>query len=70
MSDKLRVAVMGAGSRSRQAAIPSLAGIGGVEIAGLCDINMDLCNGTADQYGVAGRYGRDVIDYRRMVEDL
>ena len=70
MLKKVRVAVVGAGSRSRQAALPSLAGIDGVEIVGLCDINLGLCEKTANQYDIAARYGKDVLDYRRMVEEL
>ena len=70
MGNKVRVAVVGAGSRSRQATLPSLAGIEDVEIVGLCDINRSLCEKTADKYGIAARYGEDVYDYRRMVTEL
>jgi predicted dehydrogenase len=40
------------------------------EIVGLCDINHELCEKTADQYNIAARYGRNVYDYRRMIEEL
>jgi len=70
MSGKTRIAVIGAGSRCRQATLPSLAHIEGVEIAGLCDINLELCEKTADQFGIKARYGADILDYRRMIKEL
>jgi predicted dehydrogenase len=69
MGKKIRVAVFGAGSRSRQAAIPSLAGIDDVEMVALCDIDQALCGKTADQFGIPGRYGKDIFDYQRMVAE-
>jgi predicted dehydrogenase len=41
-----------------------------VEIVGLCDINRELCDKTASQFGIAKVYANDVIDYRRMVSEL
>ena len=70
MNEKIRVAVVGAGSRCRQATLPSLTGIADAEIVGLCDIDRRLCEKTADQYGITARYGEDVHDYRRMVKEL
>ena len=70
MANKVRVAVVGAGSRSRQAALPSLAGMEDVEIVGLCDINRELCEKTAAQFGIAATYADGVTDYRRMALEL
>jgi predicted dehydrogenase len=42
----------------------------GVEIVGLCDINRELCDKTADQFNISGRYGKDVFDYQHMMNEL
>ena len=70
MSNKVRIAVIGAGSRSRQAALPSLAGIDDVEIVALCDINRELCENTADEYAITARYSESINDYRRMLIEI
>ncbi|MCL2060857.1 MAG: Gfo/Idh/MocA family oxidoreductase, partial [Oscillospiraceae bacterium] len=70
MANKTRVAVVGAGSRSRQAALPALAAIDDVEIVGLCDINAELCDKTADRFGIAARFSNGFADYQRMVKEL
>ena len=70
MPKKVRIAVIGAGSRSRQATLPSLAGLENVEIVGLCDINRKQCEDTADKFGIPLRYSSGVYDYQRMVKSL
>jgi len=66
MSDKVRVAMIGAGRMANRVHCPSLASFDDVEIAAICDLNTERLNGTADRCGVEKRY----TDYRRMVEDI
>jgi virulence factor len=63
-TDKVRVAMIGAGSMANKVHYPSLASFDDVEIAAICDINAERLHATADRYGVAGRY----LDYQEMVE--
>lgn len=65
-SDKIRVAMIGAGVMANKVHYPSLASFDDVEIAAVCDINTERLHATADKYGVEKRY----IDYRRMVEEI
>lgn len=65
-TQKVRVAMIGAGSMANRVHYPSLASFDDVEIAAVCDINTERLNGTADRYGVERRY----TDYRRMVEEV
>ncbi|MDR0668676.1 MAG: Gfo/Idh/MocA family oxidoreductase [Treponema sp.] len=69
--NKLRVVMIGAGSRANQVIYPSfhdLAGAGNVEIAGICDIDADRLKSTADKYGIQNRYGAGgVFDYQNMI---
>ena len=65
-TEKVRVAMIGAGSMANRVHYPSLASFDDVEIAAICDINTERLNGTAGRYGVERRY----TDYRRMVEEV
>jgi len=71
---KLRLVMIGAGGRANQVIYPAfndLQNQGKVEIAGICDIDLERLNKTADKYGIKTRYGADgVLDYRKMVADL
>jgi len=62
----VRVAMIGAGNMANRVHYPSLASFDDVEIAAICDIDTERLNGTADKYGVRGRY----TDYRKMVEEI
>jgi len=62
----LRVAVVGAGTMANRVHYPSLASFTDVQIAAICDIDVQRLQTTADRYGIAARY----TDYRRMVEDV
>jgi predicted dehydrogenase len=70
----LKVVMIGAGDRANAVTYPSfndLAKQGKVEIAGICDINLQRLNTTADKYGIKNRYGAGgVFDYQKMVTDL
>ncbi|MDR1565735.1 MAG: Gfo/Idh/MocA family oxidoreductase [Treponema sp.] len=72
--NKLKIVMIGAGSRANQVIYPSfndLAKTGKVEIAGICDIDPERLNKTADAYGVKNRYGSGgVFDYRNMIRDI
>ncbi len=65
-SDKVRVAMIGAGSMANAVHYPSLASFPDVEIAAICDLDPVRLHATADKYGVARCYS----DYRRMVEEI
>lgn len=65
-TEKVRVAMIGAGAMARRVHYPSLAAFADVEIAAICDLDPARLGATADEYGVAGRY----TDYRRMVEEI
>jgi predicted dehydrogenase len=62
----LRVAVIGAGSMANAVHYPSLASLPEVRLEGICDLDPQRLQATADKYGVARRYS----DYRRMVEEV
>ena len=66
MMNNVRVAMVGAGSMANSVHYPSLASFDDVEIAGICDLDTERLNKTADQYGIAARYD----DYRRMVSEV
>ena len=66
MSDKVRVAMIGAGGMATRVHYPSLASFADVEIAAICDLDQTRLQTTADHYGIAGRY----INYRQMVEEI
>ncbi|MDR0554217.1 MAG: Gfo/Idh/MocA family oxidoreductase [Treponema sp.] len=70
----LKVVMIGAGGRANGVIYPSfndLQKAGKVEIAGICDIDLNRLNSTADKYGIKNRYGAGgVFDYQKMVADL
>jgi len=65
-SDKVRVAMIGAGSMANAVHYPSLASFPDVEIAAICDLDPARLHATADKYGVARRYS----DYRQMIAEV
>lgn len=65
-SEKVQVAMIGAGSMANHVHYPSLASFDDVDIASICDIDTQRLNATADKYGVENRY----TDYRKMVEEV
>ncbi len=64
-TEKLRVAMIGAGTMANRVHYPSLASFDDVKIAAICDRDAGRLSRTADKYGVAARYA----DYQRMVEE-
>ena len=59
----VRIAMIGAGRMANSVHYPSLASFDDVEIAAVCDLNLEALRSTADRYGIEGRY----TDYREMV---
>lgn len=70
MSNKFRVVIIGAGGRANQVIYPAFASLPDVEIAAICDIDPVRLNKTADHYGIPKRYGKNVYDYRNMINDI
>ena len=64
--DRVRIAMVGAGSMANHVHYPSLASFDDVEIAAICDLDVQRLTTTADKYGVQKRY----TDYRKMVEEI
>jgi predicted dehydrogenase len=66
--------MIGAGGRANQVIYPSfydLQKTGKAEIAGVCDIDLDRLQKTADKYGILKRYGAGgVYEYQKMINDL
>ena len=69
----LKLAMIGAGSRANAVIFRSFNDLqkkGKVEFAGLCDIDAERREKTADQYGIKNRYGEGgVFDYQRMINE-
>jgi predicted dehydrogenase len=63
-ANKVRVAMIGAGSMANHVHYPSLASFADVEIAAICDLDAERLTATANKYEVEGRY----TDYRKMIE--
>ena len=71
MSDKLRIAMVGAGGRAMQAIYPAVAVQPDVEIVGIADIDGARCNAAAGKYGVQHRYfTKGVFEYQEMLSEL
>jgi len=75
MSKPLKIVMIGAGGRANDVIYPSFADLreeGLVDIVGVCDIDPDRLNDTADKYGIENRYGenRFVYEYQEMIDDL
>jgi virulence factor len=66
VSRKVRVAMIGAGGMANRVHYPSLAAFADVEMAAICDLDVERLNATADRYGIAARY----TDYRKMAEEV
>ncbi len=65
MSDQVRVCFIGAGNMANAVHYPSLAEMDDVDLVGICELNTERLEATADRYGVEGRF----TDYRVMVEE-
>jgi predicted dehydrogenase len=65
MSEKVKVALIGAGAMANSVHYPSLVEFEDVELVGLCDLVEEKLNATADRFGIERRY----VDYRKMVEE-
>jgi predicted dehydrogenase len=69
--NKLKVVMIGAGGRANQVIYPSFATLDNVEIVGICDIDLNRLNTTADKYNIKNRYGADGVNaYQTMINDL
>ena len=70
----LKVVMIGAGSRANAVIYPSFRDLqnkGSVEMAGICDIDAEKLNNTAELYGIKNRYGQGgVFDYQKMIKEL
>ena len=60
---KVRVAIIGAGRQANKAHYPALTAMDDVEIAGICDLDDERLQSTANQFGIEHRYH----DYRKML---
>lgn len=65
-TEKVRVAVVGAGHMANMVHYPSLNSFPDVEIAAVCDLNPDALHATAKKYGIPGVYS----DYKTMVKEV
>jgi predicted dehydrogenase len=65
MSDKIRVALIGAGGMANAVHYPSLVEFDDIEIVGLCDLMEDKLHATADKFGIEKRY----TSYPKMLEE-
>ena len=70
----LKLVMIGAGDRANAVIYPSFNDLqkqGKVEIAGICDIDPERLNKTAEKYSIINRYGAGgVFDYQKMIKDL
>ncbi|HNQ35026.1 MAG TPA: Gfo/Idh/MocA family oxidoreductase [bacterium] len=66
MSDRVRLALIGAGEIANAMHYPSLAEFPDVELAGLCDLEPERLRATADRFGIQ----RTFTDYRRMLDEV
>lgn len=65
MSDRIRVALIGAGGMANSVHYPSLAEFPDVEMVALCDLVPDKLAKTAERFGIPSTY----TDYRRMLDE-
>src|SRR5690242_13123385 len=71
MPQKVRVAMIGAGSMANSVHYPSLTSFDDVEIAGICDLDPDRLQATADKYNLQHRYlARLYDDYQKMIAEV
>lgn len=67
-SEKVKVAMIGAGEMANRVHYPSLASFDDVEIVAICELNEVRLNRTADKYHIKGRYlSPDPEGYRTMI---
>lgn len=62
---RVRLAMVGAGRHAGAVHYPSLASFEDVEMAAVCDLDIERAKAAADRFGIEKRY----TDYRRMVEE-
>ena len=71
---KLKTVLIGAGSRANLVIYPSFFNLqnqGRVEIAGICDVDEESLNKTADKFSIKNRYGAGgIFDYQKMIAEL
>lgn len=71
MLSPFKVVMIGAGSRANQVIYPAFDSLPDVEMAAICDIDLERRDKTADQYGIAKRYGEGgVFDYQKMIREI
>jgi len=71
MSEKVRLAMVGAGVRAMQVIYPAIASQPDVEIVGIAELDDERLSKAADMYHVDKRYGKNgVNDYRNMLFEL
>jgi predicted dehydrogenase len=63
--ESVRIAMIGAGGMANSVHYPSLATFSDVTFAGICDLDPERRNATADKYGIERRFS----DYRQMIEE-
>jgi predicted dehydrogenase len=64
VSEKVRVAVIGAGQMANRVHYPSLASLEEVDLVAACDLDRERLERTAGRWGIEGRF----TDYREMVD--
>ena len=60
----VRIALIGAGSRSVSTHYPALSDLPEADVVAACDLDEDRLQTACDRFGIQGRYG----DYRQMIE--
>lgn len=63
--DKIRICMIGAGTMANKVHYPSLASFSDVEMVGICDLDPQRVNDTADKYGIVNRYS----SYVQMLDE-
>jgi len=62
----VRIAMVGAGEMANRVHYPSLASFDDVQFVGICDIDEQRLEATADAYGIDDRFG----DFQRMIREV
>lgn len=65
MSQKVKVALIGAGGMANSVHYPSLVTFDDVDLVGLCDLVPDKLKATAEKFGIKKTFS----DYKKMIED-
>lgn len=65
MKAKTRICMIGAGQMANKVHYPSVSSFDDVEIVGVCDLNQERLERTADVYGIRNRY----VDYQNMLDE-